>query len=81
VSAWHVEIRDADDRVLTQVDCEVRKVSDIECVRSADFVAILVNGESTATGYLTTDQAKQETFTAKRWPLDGGEPVEVKIRA
>lgn len=81
MSAYHVEIRDADDRVLTQVDCEVRRVSDIECVRSADFVGIIVNGESTATGYLTTEQAKQETFKALRWPLGGGEPVEIKVTA
>ena len=81
MSAFHVEIRDENDRVLTQVDCEVRKVGDIECVRSADYVAILVNGETTATGYLTTEQAKQKTFKGLRWPLEGGDPIEVKVVA
>lgn len=79
MAAYHVEIRDEDDKVITQVDCEVRRVGDIECVRSEDFVGILVNGESTATGYLTQSQAKQENFRALRWPLEGGDPVEVKV--
>lgn len=79
MSAWHVEIRDEDDRVITQVDCEVKRVGDIECVRSADYVGIIVNKESTATGYLTQAQAKQTGFKAYRWPLDGGDPVEIKV--
>jgi len=79
MSAYHVEIRDESDRVITQVDCEVRRVADIECVRSADFVGIVVAGESTATGYLTIEQAKQENFKAYRWPLGGGDSVEIKI--
>ena len=80
MSAYHVEIRDESDRVITQVDCEVRRVSEIECVRSEDFVGIVVNGNTTATGYLTTEQAKQKKFVAKRWPLDGGDPVEIKVK-
>jgi hypothetical protein len=79
MAAYHVEVRGSDDRVITQVDCEVRKVSDIRVVRSEDFVGILVNGESTATGYPTVEQAKQD-FKALRWPLgETGDPVEVKV--
>lgn len=83
MSAWHVEIRDVredgDYDIITQVDCEVRRVSDIECVRSADYVGIIVNKESTATGYLTQEQAKHGVFKAYRRPLEGGDETEIKV--
>lgn len=80
MKTYHVEIRDADDAVLTQADVVVDKVGDIQCVRSEDFVGILVKGETVATGYLTLEQASQAgDFTALRW-LDGeGDPVEIKV--
>ena len=73
MTAYHVEIRAGSEtgRTLCQVDLEARKVGDIDCVRSADTVGILLNGETTAVGYPTEDEAKAEGgYVSLRWPLD-----------
>jgi len=79
MKSYHVEILDEDGEIITLADVSVAKVGDIRCVRSADFVGILVDGQTVATGYLTVARAKQDTFTATRTPLEGGEPIEVKV--
>jgi hypothetical protein len=76
MAGWHVEIRDENDVLLTQADVEADLV---ECVRSADFVGILADGQTAATGYLTIAQAKQERFKGYRTPLEGGATEEVKV--
>jgi hypothetical protein len=80
VKTYHVEILDDNDEPLTQADVAVEKVGDIQCVRSEDFVGILVKGETVATGYLTIEQASRAAlFTALRWLNGEGDPVEVTV--
>jgi len=80
MAAYHVEVRAKDGRTVCMVDCEARKVGDIEVVRSGDTFGILVNGESTAVGYPTIAEVEEGGFTAHRWPLGStGDPVNLKI--
>ena len=77
MSAWHLEIRsDVDDRTLTQVDVEARRLDEIEAVRSEDSVGILLKGETLVVGYMTVEQAKGDV-SLHRWPL--GEPGDPKV--
>ena len=70
MAAWHLEIRSkADGRTLCSWDVEARKVSDIDAVKSADTVGILLNGETGAVGYPTVAQAENGEYELHRWPL------------
>jgi len=70
VSAWHLEIRSAGDgRTLCSADVEARKVSEIEAVKSADTVGILLKGETVAVGYPSIAQAKDGRYELYRWPI------------
>lgn len=81
MKSWHVEILDADENVLTQADVEASSVRQIECVRSADFVGILVDGQTVATGYLTIEQVLQGGFIGRRTPSSGRKPDDVAVRS
>lgn len=81
MAAWHLEIRAGDGRMICAGDVEARTVGEIEAVRSADHLGILLNGATVATGYPTVDEVKEGDFSLYRWPLDrSGDPVVTKIK-
>lgn len=81
MAAHHVEIHDAEGRVVCMADLEANKVGDIEAVRSEDTVGILLLGQTVAVGYMTIAQAEQprKEWTVVRYPLAGGSPVVKKL--
>lgn len=80
MTAYHVEIRDAQDRTIVMTNLEAGKVSDIQCVRSGDTLGILLHGETVAIGHPTIEQAQARDYTAWRWELNGdAQPVKRKI--
>ena len=80
MSAWHLEIRGVDGRVVCQADVEARKISDIDAVKSGDTLGLLLKGDTVAVGYPTIEEAQDGTFELYRWPLnEKGEPKVSKI--
>jgi hypothetical protein len=81
MTAYHLEIRASDGRTICAADVEARKVGDVEAVKSADSLGILLLGETVAVGFPTVDQAKEGGFELYRWPLgETKNPVVSKIK-